>query len=43
MKDISEWLGHADIQTTMDLYAHVDLARKRALAAQIGNPFKRAV
>lgn len=25
MKEISDWLGHADISTSMNIYAHVDL------------------
>ena len=32
MKDISEWLGHADIGTTMNIYAHLDIGYKRKLA-----------
>jgi len=31
MKDISEWLGHADIQTSMNIYGHISIERKRAL------------
>ncbi len=31
MKDISEWLGHADIGTTMNIYAHIDMQHKRDL------------
>ena len=31
MKDISEWLGHADIGTTMNIYAHIDMRHKRDL------------
>ena len=33
MKDISDWLGHADISTTMNIYAHIDLEHKR----EVGN------
>ena len=28
IKDIQEWLGHADIQTTANIYAHLDVKRK---------------
>ena len=28
MKDISDWLGHSDIGTTMNIYAHIDIAQK---------------
>ena len=31
MKDISEWLGHADIGTTMNVYGHLDMEHKRTL------------
>ena len=31
MKDISEWLGHADIGTTMNIYGHLNLEHKRKL------------
>lgn len=31
MKEISEWLGHADIGTTMNIYGHINLERKRKL------------
>lgn len=33
MKDISEWLGHSDISTTMDIYGHISMERKQ----QLGN------
>lgn len=32
MKDISEWLGHSQINITMDIYGHISLNRKRELA-----------
>lgn len=31
MKDISEWLGHADIGTTMNIYGHISMEHKRKL------------
>lgn len=31
MKDISEWLGHSDIGTTMDIYGHLSMEYKRKL------------
>ena len=39
MKSISEWLGHSEISTTMNIYAHVDLSQKRKLAKQLENTF----
>ena len=29
VKDIQEWLGHSDIQTTANTYAHLDIKRKQ--------------
>lgn len=31
MKDISDWLGHADIGTTMNIYGHLSMERKNEL------------
>ena len=31
IKDVQEWLGHADIQTTANIYGHLDLTRKNML------------
>lgn len=35
MKDISEWLGHADIGTTMDIYGHISIEHKRDLGKSL--------
>lgn len=32
MKDISEWLGHSNIGTTMNVYGHISIEHKRELA-----------
>lgn len=34
-KDIQEWLGHADIRTTMNIYGHLDTSRKMDTAAKL--------
>lgn len=34
-KDIQEWLGHADIRTTMNIYGHLDTSRKMNTASRI--------
>lgn len=34
-KDIQEWLGHADIRTTMNIYGHLDISRKMNTAAKL--------
>lgn len=31
MKDISEWLGHSDIGTTMNIYGHISMEHKKEL------------
>ena len=35
MKDVQEWLGHADISTTANIYAHLDRDRKEKIAASM--------
>ena len=32
LKDVQEWLGHADIKTTANVYGHLDMSRKNAIA-----------
>lgn len=36
LKDIQEWMGHADIQTTANIYGHLDVARKQSMADKLG-------
>ena len=31
LKDVQEWLGHADISTTANIYGHLDQARKKEI------------
>lgn len=33
LKDVQEWLGHADIKMTANVYSHLDIARKHGIAA----------
>ncbi len=35
LKDVQEWLGHSDIQTTANIYGHLDSARKKGLADKL--------
>ncbi len=37
MKDISEWLGHSDIGTTMNIYGHISMDHKRELGESLKN------
>jgi integrase len=41
LKEIQEWLRHKDIQTTMNLYTHFDIASKRNLAESLGKRFEK--
>ncbi len=36
MKMIRDWLGHSDIQTTANIYSHLDIDSKQESAAAIG-------
>ncbi len=35
LKDVQEWMGHSDIQTTANIYGHLDSARKQGLADKL--------
>jgi len=35
LKDVQEWLGHANIQMTANVYSHLDIARKQTIANSI--------
>ena len=39
LKDIQEWLGHADIETTGNIYTHISLHRKQVSAKSLENTF----
>lgn len=40
LKDIQEWLGHADIQTTGNIYLHLDTKRKENISNTLANALK---
>lgn len=40
IKDIQEWLGHSDIQTTANTYAHLDIKRKESISQTLSNVIK---
>lgn len=40
LKDVQGWLGHADIQTTANIYGHLDIERKKKIAEIMSNTFK---
>lgn len=35
LKDVQEWMGHSDIQTTANIYGHLDVSRKQGLAEKL--------
>ncbi len=39
LKDIQTWLGHADIETTADVYTHISNTRKNNMAKDIQHTF----
>lgn len=39
LKDIQEWLGHADIQTTANIYGHIDVERKKKISNSMTDMF----
>lgn len=41
MKNIQVWLGHGDIGTTMNIYAHVEAASKKIMIDDIGNALRK--
>ena len=40
LKDIQEWLGHSDIQTTANIYLHLDTKRKENIAKTLASSLK---
>lgn len=40
LKDIQEWLGHADIETTGNIYTHISKLRKEAVGKDLANTFQ---
>ena len=41
LKDVQEWLGHADIQTTANFYGHINFDRKIEIAEGMSEIMKR--
>ena len=39
LKDVQEWLGHADITMTANIYAHLDIKRKQSIADSLASSF----
>ncbi|MDR0936844.1 MAG: tyrosine-type recombinase/integrase [Oscillospiraceae bacterium] len=37
LKDIQEWLGHADITLTANIYSHLDTKRKQGIADSLAS------
>ena len=43
MKQIQEWLGHSDISTTANIYAHLDSRSKQLSAATMEQTMEQAL
>jgi len=39
LKNIQDWLGHANISMTADIYGYLDMSRKRRMAESISGRF----
>ena len=39
MKEVSDWLGHSNIQTSMNVYAHLDIEQKQNIADKFNATF----
>ena len=37
LKDVQEWLGHADIKMTANIYSHIDVSRKKSMADMLSS------
>ena len=37
LKDVQEWMGHANIRMTADVYGHLDTARKKGMADKLSS------
>lgn len=35
LKDVQDWMGHADIKMTANIYGHLDVARKQSMAEKL--------
>ena len=40
LKEIQVWLGHGDISTTMNLYAHLNMDEKREIGNQLSQKYQ---
>ena len=40
MKEVADWLGHADIKTAMNVYTHIDMEQKKNVAEKFGTLLK---
>lgn len=42
IKDIQEWLGHSDVQTTLNIYTHLSKAHKEEQAKSLEGIFTKS-
>lgn len=43
LKDVQEWLGHADIKMTANIYGHLDVERKKGIASAMSEKLSMQV
>ena len=43
IKQIQEYLGHEDVSTTLNIYAHLSVEGKKETALTMGSMFKTAI
>lgn len=43
LKDIQEWLGHSDIQTTANIYTHLNIERKASIMETMEKQYRSEV
>jgi len=43
IKQIQEYLGHEDVSTTVNIYAHLSVEGKKETALTMGSMFKTAI
>lgn len=43
IKEIQKWIGHANVETTLNIYAKVKESRKAHISKNLGEKFKQAI
>lgn len=43
IKEIQKWVGHADVETTLNIYAKVKESRKKRIGDNMAEKFKQII